>query len=259
MKISFVFSAGLAMASFQTGLLADSTLASRAASIGDFLASIEGELATNDRQRVSAELTRIESILDFYGYQQSSPRLFKLRQIGDRLEVYSSKSDTLLLNWHKHDRVEMRGPVIALLDTEKEFAAYRLESEKLVPIVAAWQKTVQYKLEREYVGLLDSDRIAEAYSIETKKKIITNWKNTVTAIFEPKYIVLLDDEADRNLEVYDTLGAKVIHFTGVTEVQKSGSFEISFVQNGEEKVLDLHNYLGFSSRAKHSFENDKQL
>jgi hypothetical protein len=100
--------------------------------------------------------------------------------------------------------------------------------------------------------LFDSNRIAEVCSIETKKKIVADWKDTATAIFEPKYIVSLDDEADKNLEVYDTQGAKVFHFTGVSEVRKSGSFEIRFVQNGEEKVLDLHNYLEFGYRPNSS-------
>lgn len=238
---SFVFSFA------SPALLADGTLASRSATISEFLSYSESSIDGNDRQRLSSDLLRIETILDYYGFQQQGPRLFKLRQDGDKLEIYSAKTNTLLLTWNKHDQIEVRGPVIALLDSGKEFAAYKLESDKLVPIVVNWQKTVQFAVQREYIGLLDSDRIAEVYSIEQKKQIVGDWKNAVTALFEPKYIVLLDDEADKNLEVYDTQGAKVIHFKGVTEVHKSGSFEITYTQNGVEKTLDLHDYLGFGS------------
>ena len=95
MRTAYAFALVLVYCCLCSNLWADGSLASRTASIADFLSHSEGSLNGSDRQRISNDILRIENLLDFYGYQQSGPRLFKLKQDGDKLEVYSAKTNSI--------------------------------------------------------------------------------------------------------------------------------------------------------------------
>ena len=84
--------------------------------------------------------------------------------------------------------MQVRGPVIGLLDSEGEFAAYRYENGQKTELVRGWQKTIKYEIHRDYIGLLDSDGIVDVYSALESKKLISNWRNTVQSLFAYDYI-----------------------------------------------------------------------
>jgi len=72
-------------------------------------------LTARERTDVMWELKFIDRILALY--PDYNP--FKLRLSGNTLKVYSG--DKLIISWHKHNTYEIKGNVIALLDSGGEF------------------------------------------------------------------------------------------------------------------------------------------
>jgi len=222
--------------------LADHRLVESAEKIAGFLASTP-VLSEQDLQTISENFEQIEWTLRNYGYSERESNVFRFELENERLEVFARDTNQLLQIWNKHDKMTTRGPVLALLDSGREFAALRYENGKLTTLVSKWMDTTEFVIHRAYIGLLDSNGIAEAYSTFDGKKLIANWKDTVQHLFAPDFIVLRDREAAQNMEVYDTRGNRLIKLDGVSEFRMVRPYEISYVQRGQEKVLNIRPYL----------------
>lgn len=152
-------------------------------------------------------------------YPEKSPFRFTLN--GTTLTVHCG--DRKILEWRNHDKMEIRGDVIALLDSAKEFAAYRCDGTNLVK---QWRDVTTYRLTSHYIGLLDTHGEFEAYDYRGKE-IISNWKDVTRLLLTENYIALLD----RNgiFEGYDARGRQVIRQERVARIEEVSSTTVRCV------------------------------
>lgn len=176
-------------------------------------------LRPDQKHRIYRQYIETKRVLD----EVLPNRPFKYTLTDQMLKVYDLQGK-LLQNWNHHDKMEIRGDIMALLDSGKEFRALRSDG---VVLVTQWRDTVAYYLYDDYIGLLDSKGIFESFSTRENKKLIQNWRDTVTVIAMPYYIALLDTSG--NLNGYTVDGNRVLQVRRVKSVRALDYRSIEYV------------------------------
>lgn len=160
---------------------------------------------------------------------------FKYTLDGSLLTVYNA-SGKLIIQWNNHDKMEIRGNVIALLDSRKEFAAYLSDGTALV---TKWTNVQSYWLMSEYIGLLDgSKRIFNAYSTRMAKQIIGDWKDTIKVVAKERYIALLDSNGI--FQGYTAQGAEIVKVSNVQDIAPVDETTVLYrLRTGETKTFPI--------------------
>jgi len=177
-------------------------------------------------------------------YDSAISNVFRLKQVDTHVQIFSRDTGKLLQNWYKHDRVKIFRNYIVLVDSEGEALVFKYENGQKKTIVEKWYDVVRFEINENYVALLDSKRILEAWRLSDGTKIIKNWKNVVKAGFRMDFIVLLDDEDKKNLEIYDINGTEIFKKTGVTSFDIQRGFTVTYrTTDGRTYTQDMRNYL----------------
>lgn len=178
-------------------------------------------LGQPQKHRIYRDLLEIKKELEFAPANYP----FKYTLTDQLLKVYNLEGK-LLQQWHNHDRMEIRGEVMALLDSTKEFMALRSDGTVLV---SNWKDVTNYYLFDDYIGLLDTKGIFETFSTREKKPLIKNWADTTSVVAMPYYTALLDTAG--NLDGYTTDGNRILQVKRVKSVKAVDYRSIEYVNN----------------------------
>jgi hypothetical protein len=207
-----------------------SDLKKMAADIQDLVKRREGNLTQEERYRLARSLSYAQALLN---QKQDIPQ-FKYTLEGEYLSV-TDITGKKVTGWNNHKSMEIRGDVIALLDKNKEFAAYKANGTALVN---GWRDVKQYVITPTYIGLLDNTGEFEAFSTKESKKLIADWRDTVSVIAKDHYIALLDKKGDLN--GYSADGTRLLKVSGVTKVQALDESTIQYtLKTGETNTFQL--------------------
>ncbi len=174
-------------------------------------------LVGEDLQSVFFALRSIERTLQ--NYPDKSP--FRLNLVGTDLTILCNGKE--VTKWSHHQNYEIRGDIIVLLDSTKEFAAYRCDG---TAIVKQWKDVVEYRFMDQYIGLLDSKGIYEAYSLKSNARIIKDWRDTIKTVQTDRYIALLDSMGI--FEGYNIAGERVIREENTADIQRVSATAVRY-------------------------------
>ncbi len=191
-----------------------------------------------DRSKIIRMFDRIEALVDGTAPTPRQASTFEFLIAPGQIKFRDKTTDTHLYTWNnrKTEMLSPDGRVVAMDDTKGEFAAIRnVGNGQFLQIIDKWWDTIDYIAGNGFVAVLDKDGICTIYNSHLARTPLPKadqWKNTVQHSFNVNHVVLRDNEAEGNLEVFDSTG-RIMKAEGVFEAYVNKGRKLSFKQAGK--------------------------